>query len=331
MTPFLSEAGHEVVGLDVGWFEPCVFGRAPRVVPVIGNDVREIAAKDLEGIDAIVHLAALSNDPLGDLDPSLTHEINLEGTMRLARAAKEAGVSRFLYSSSCSIYGAAGEDLLDESAAFNPVTPYGVSKVEAEAGLSRLCDDGFSATYLRNSTVYGVSPRLRLDLVLNNLVASAVTSGKVLLLSDGTPWRPVVHVEDVCRAFLAVLEAPRETIHDEPFNVGSGDQNHTVRELAEVVVEAVPGSELAFHPDAGPDKRTYRVDFGKIERQLPGFSTAWTVRDGARELYEAYREVGMTSEDFAGDRFVRLRRIRTLQNEGSLGSDLRWRAAPVAG
>jgi nucleoside-diphosphate-sugar epimerase len=330
LTPMLAEAGHDVVGLDSGLFEGCDFAGGPAPVEEIRKDLREVAAEDLAGVDAVMHLAGLSNDPLGDLDPGLTWEINERASVRLAELAREAGVGRFLFSSSCSTYGAAGDGLLDESADFNPVTPYGWSKVRVEGELSKLAGPAFSPVYLRNATACGVSPRLRLDLVLNDLVGWAVTTGAVRLLSDGSPWRPLVHVEDIGRAFLAALEAPREAIHDQAFNVGRTDQNFRIRELAEIVAEVVPGCEVEVAEGAGPDQRTYRVDFGKIERELPAFRPRWTVREAARELYEAYRGGGLTRAAFEGPDFRRLAHIRGLLEAGRIGTDLRWRAAEPA-
>ena len=324
MVPFLRAAGHEVTGLDLGLYEGCDLGPGPE--DVNGRpprDIRDAEASQLAGYDAVVCLAALSNDPLGDLNPATTYSVNLEGTMRLARAAKQAGVERFLFASSCSLYGAAGSAAVTEDAELFPVTPYGQAKVDAERELSRLADDAFSPTYLRNATAYGASPRLRLDIVVNNLTAIAVTTGEVRLQSDGSPWRPLVHVEDISRTFLAVLEAPRAVVHDEAFNVGRPQDNVQVRDIAEMVRDAVPGSKLSFADGAGPDLRNYRVDFSKLAATLPQLSLHWDTRKGVDELAAAYIAYGLTYDDFTSSRFVRLRRIRELLSAGLLDDMLR--------
>jgi nucleoside-diphosphate-sugar epimerase len=322
-TRFLLEAGHDVTGLDLGLFSHVTFGPPPPEVPALTMDVRDVSADDLAGFDAVVHLAALSNDPIGSLSPEATDAVNHRASVRLAELAKQAGVTRFAFSSSCSLYGAAGDDLLDETAAFNPITPYAQSKILAEQGIARLAGDDFSPTSLRNATAYGVSPRLRGDLVLNDLVGVAVTSGEVLIRSDGTPWRPLIHVEDIARAFNAVLEAPREAIHGEAFNVGRTDENYRIRDLASIVEEVVPGSRVVYAPGGGPDKRAYRVTCDKIRRALPAFEPQWTARRGAEELYAAYLEHGLTREQLEGPELTRLARVRELREAGRLDESLR--------
>src|SRR5438067_3219738 len=330
MAPLLAEAGHEVVGLDSGLFEQCTFGEPPRQFPSIRKDIRDITPADLEGFHAVFHLAGLSNDPLGNLNPQLTYEINHLASVHLAQSAKQAGVERFVFSSSCSTYGSAGDKILDESAEFNPVTPYGTSKVLVERDVSKLADSRFSPTFLRNATAYGVSPRLRFDLVLNNLVAWAHTEGRVHIKSDGTPWRPIVHIEDISRAFVAALTAPREVIHNQAFNVGRTEENYRIRDLAEIVQDIVPGSRIEYAADGGPDPRCYRADFGKIQRLLPDFKPEWTARRGAEELYLAYRQVGLALEDCEGPRFKRIDHLQHLLETGRLDASLRWSTARAA-
>jgi nucleoside-diphosphate-sugar epimerase len=330
-TAVLARAGHDVVGLDTFFYEGCDLWQDEQRLEVLRRDVRDVGPAELEGFDAIVHLAALSNDPLGDFDPALTSEINYEASVSLARAAREAGVGRFVFASSCSMYGSQGGDApVDEHAPLQPLTAYAESKVQTEYALGPLADDSFSPIFMRNATAYGASPRLRLDIVLNNLVGWALTTGSVKIMSDGTPWRPIVHIEDIARATAALLEAPRELVHGEAFNIGGSSENYQVRDLGEIVRETVPGCEVVYAGTGDPDPRSYRVDFGKFARAFPDFAYEWDARRGAAELHEAYRRANLTFEDFEGDRFVRLRRLRHLLDGNRLDERLRWQPAEAA-
>jgi nucleoside-diphosphate-sugar epimerase len=333
LVPMLVRAGHEVTGLDNYLYGDCTFGDDVLDPPSLRVDIRDVEAADLEGFDAVMHLAAVSNDPVGDLNPETTYEINHRAAVRVATLAKQAHVPRFVFSSSCSLYGAAGDALLDEQAAFNPVTPYGESKVLAEQDMMALADDDFTPIFLRNATAYGVSPRLRGDLVVNNLVGFAYTTGAVLIKSDGTPWRPLVHIADISRAFLAVLTAPKELVHNEAFNVGATAENYRISEVAAIVEEVVPGSEVTYAEGGGPDTRCYRVSCDKIRSVIPEFEPEWTVRRGVEELFEAYQRHGLTIDDFETPRFLRIQHVKKLLADGLIDTRLHWQTqlAPAGG
>jgi len=324
MVPMLLSGGYEVVGLDSDLYRDCTFGDDPVDVPTMCKDIRDVEINDLTDIDAVCHLAGLSNDPLGDFNPKLTYAINHKASVRLAELAKKAGVRRFVFSSSCSCYGAAGDDMLTEESPFNPVTPYGKSKVWTERDVSPMADNDFSPVFLRNATAYGVSPRLRFDLVLNNIAAWAFTTGKIFMKSDGSPWRPIVHIRDIALAFMTVLAAPRELIHNQAFNVGLTRDNLQIREIAEIVGKTIPDCEIQFAEGASPDKRNYRVNCDRLPEMLPAFKPKWDARRGTRELYEAYKKYGITLDDFEGPRYQRIGHIHKLLDEGVLDSDMRF-------
>ena len=324
MVPILQNKGFDVVGLDIDLYRFCTYGDAPAAITSINKDVRDVTPEDLKGFDAIVHLAALSNDPLGNMNPDLTYDINHHASVRIAEIAREVGVERFLFASSCSMYGKAGDDILDETADFNPVTPYARSKVYVERDVAPMASDSFSPVFLRNATAYGVSPRIRFDLVINNLTAWAHTTGRILMKSDGTPWRPLVHIEDITQAVVCALNAPRETVHNLAVNVGSNEENYQMRDLAQFVKETVPNCEIEYADDAGPDTRCYRVNFDKIHRVFPEFKTKWTARMGVEQCYESYTKHNLSKDEYEGIKYKRIAHIKHLISEGKLDANLRW-------
>jgi nucleoside-diphosphate-sugar epimerase len=328
LAPILRTKGHDVVGLDAGFFEDCTLNEDRERIRALRKDVREVTVQDLRGFDAVVHLAALSNDPLGDLRPELTLDINYRASVRLARLAKEARVPRFVFASSCSMYGAAGEDeILTEESPLRPVTPYAESKVRTESEVSQMADADFSPVFMRNATAYGVSPRLRADIVLNNLACWACATGKVRIQSDGRAWRPIVHIRDIANACAAILAAPRQAIHNQAFNIGADSENYQVRDLAEIVRQVVPRCDVEFAGQANHDPRNYRVNFGKLARTLPDFKPEWNAVRGAHELYAALEPAGVTQEAFQGRRFTRLEQLKFLMGIGRLNNDLQWNGA----
>lgn len=330
LLPMLVEAGHEITGLDSGYFDDCLYTDQDINIPYIKKDIRDVELADVEGMDAIIHLAGLSNDPMGDFNPEITYDINHRATVELGKLAKKAGVRRFLFSSSCSTYGSAGQEFIDETAEFNPQTPYGESKVFSERDLAKLADDTFSPVFLRNATAYGMSPRIRFDLVLNNLVAWAATTQKIFLKSDGQAWRPIVHIADISRAFIALLDAPLDLIHCKAYNVGQTSENYRVREIATIVGEVVPNCEVAFADGASADSRNYRVNCDLIQKEIPGFKPVWTARKAAEEIYEAIKKNGLKLDEFEGEKFMRLACLKKHIADGAMDSELRWKALEIS-
>ena len=325
MVPMVRAAGHEVLGLDSDLYRNSTYGKGMPEVPEIIKDIRDIEKVDLKGVDAIIHLAGLSNDVLGDLNQDLTYDINHHASVRMAAMAKEVGIRRFVFASSCSNYGAAGNRMQDEQGELHPVTAYAISKVRVEGDLAKLADDNFSPVIMRNSTAYGVSPRIRFDIVLNNLTAWAYTTGHVLLKSDGTPWRPIVHIEDISTAAIAALESPREVVHNQVFNVGLNSENYQMRQLAEIVGKTVPNCEIKFADGAEPDKRNYRVDFTKYTNAFPNHQLRWNATQGAKQIYDSYRTIGLGKEEYEGPRYKRIAQLKLLLSTGQLDESLRWR------
>lgn len=329
MVPMLLEAGHDVIGMDSDLYRRCTYCEGAVAVPSLDKDIRDAELVDMEGIDAVLHLAALSNDPLGNLNPEVTFAINYHAAVRLAEIAKEAGVPRFIFSSSCSNYGSAGDRLVTENAPMNPVTPYGISKVKTEHELKKMEDDSFVPVFLRNATAYGISPRHRFDIVLNNLTAWGFATGRVLLKSDGTPWRPIAHITDITRAFIAALNAPADAVRGQAFNIGRQSENYRIREIAEIVRQTVPNCHVEYAVGAGPDTRCYRVDFSKAAEVLKGYRPIWTAQSGAEELYQSYKGIGLKVEEFEGARFNRIDHIKMLMADGQLDDTLRWTGRQV--
>ena len=327
LVPMLQRAGHDPVGLDSDLYRNSVYRAMPAAIPEMIKDVRDIEKRDLAGVDAIIHLAGLSNDTLGDLNPELTYQINHLASIRLAEMAKEVGISRYVFASSCSNYGAAADGMQDENATLNPVTPYAISKVLVERDVAQLADDRFTPVFMRNSTAYGVSPKMRFDLVLNNLTAWAYTTGDILLKSDGTPWRPLVHIEDISLAAIAAMVAPAEAVHNQAFNVGQNAENYQIRQLADIVKDTVPNCDVKFVPGAEPDKRNYRVSFNKYTATFPAYLLRWNVRCGVQELYDSYKQTGLQKDLYESPKFNRIGQIKRLLSTGELDDSLRWRVA----
>lgn len=322
--PELLRKGHEVTGVDTGFYREGTLYRAGGTLPLtLTKDLRQIGVEDLQGAEAVVHLAELSNDPLGQLAPNITYDINHKGSVHLAEIARQAGVSRFVYTSSCSVYGVAESDYVDESSPVNPQTAYAICKTLVERDLKPMASDQFSPTFLRNATAYGASPHMRFDIVLNNLSGLAWTTKEIRMTSDGTPWRPLVHGLDICRAIIAVLEAPREAVHNEIFNVGDTKHNYRVKEIAAIVAETFPGCQLSLGAP-GQDNRSYRVSFEKIQKHLPGFQCAWDARLGAQQLYALFKKIDMAPEVFQHRTFTRLKQLEYLIRTRQIDESFFW-------
>jgi len=322
----LLEEGMEVIGLDTDFYRGCNLFALEYTVKQLSSDIRQVKKSDLQGIDAIIHLAALSNDPIGALNPELTLQINYLASVNLAKLARESKVKKFIFSSSCSIYGISGDEMIDENGLLDPVTAYAKSKVEAEKEIAKLADESFCPVFLRNATVYGVSPMLRVDLVVNNLAGWAFTTGKIKIMSDGTPWRPLIHIQDVCQAFITCLKAPKESVHNQVFNVGRNSENYRVRDIAEIVKNTLPNCNIEYTGEHGADTRNYRVNFNKVSRVLGDFfKPEWNVEKGVRELFDAYKKINLSEKDFQGDKFIRLKRIEKLLRENNVDKSLFWK------
>lgn len=324
LAPLLMERGHDVIGVDTGYYKAgWLYNATDRAPQTLSKDIRQLQIEDFQGVEAVVHMAELSNDPAGQLAPHITYEINHQGSLHIARLAKAAGVERFVYTSSCSVYGLTSEDFVDETSPVNPQTAYAMCKTLVERDVRPMADDRFSPTFLRNATAYGASPRMRFDIVLNNLAGHAWTSGEIKMTSDGTPWRPLVHALDIAKAIICTLEAPRDVVHDQIFNVGDTAHNYQVRQVAQVVAEAFPGCQLSFGNSDG-DNRSYRVSFEKINHMLPGFACEWDARRGAQQLYEVFKAIDMEAETFSFRGFTRLKQLQYLLATQQLNTAFFW-------
>ncbi len=324
VAPLLIERGHEVLGIDTGFYKAgWLYNGTPVTARTLNKDLREVTAADLDGIEAVVHMAELSNDPLGQLAPNITYDINHKGSVRLANLARDAGIERFVYTSSCSVYGVASDGFVTETSPVNPQTAYAVCKTLVERDVTELAGDHFSPTFLRNATAFGASPRMRFDIVLNNLAGLAWTTSRIAMTSDGTPWRPLVHALDIAKAIACALEAPREAVHAQTFNVGSTEQNYTVRQIAEIVADHFPGCELTFG-DSGGDNRSYRVSFDKIAEQLPGFSCDWNAEKGAAQLRRLFERIDLDDATFSGRGHTRLKQLEHLLHTGQIDRNFFW-------